>query len=110
MPSGIHRESSDSHESLRALTECLRALTGTSGFHRTPPGVHERLRALTGGIFYAAGPLEAHLHDLRLARTTSVVHRCEVFATECLRALIVTSGFHRDSSETHEASLSILAV
>jgi hypothetical protein len=31
-----------STESLRALTECLRALTGTSGFHRTPPGVHRR--------------------------------------------------------------------
>jgi hypothetical protein len=61
----------------------------------TPPGAPERPRALTGGPFYAAGPFGAHLHDLRLAGTTSVVHRCEVFATECLRALTGTPGFHQ---------------
>jgi hypothetical protein len=83
---------------------------GISGFHRTPPGVHGRPRALTGGPFYAAGPFEAHLHDLRLAGTTSVVRRCEVFATSASghsRNLRVPPGPLR---RPDEASLSILAV
>jgi hypothetical protein len=96
-----HRASSEAHPSVsRTLTECLRALTGTSGFHRTPPGVHRT----PPGVHRRSIP---HGRDFRdpiarpaAARTTSVVHRTTSVAHQVRRVrherprmLTGTSGF-----------------
>ena len=81
-----HRASSEAHPSVsRTLTECLRALTGTSGFHRTPPGVHRT----PPGVHRRSIP---HGRDFRdpiarpaAARTTSVVHRTTSVAHQVRR-------------------------
>lgn len=105
-----HRASSEAHPSVsRTLTECLRALTGTSGFHRTPPGVHRRSIP--------------HGRDFRdpiarpaAARTTSVVHRTTSVAHQVRHLPRASSDAHRnlrvppESLRRLEASSSKLAV
>jgi len=107
----------------RMLTECLRALTEPPGSKRTPPGVHRTPSGVHGGPLAHGRALRGlgrafrgSLHDLRLAgrprssRTTSVVHRCEVFATELLRKLTEPPGSTGTLRRPTEAGLSRLAV
>jgi len=85
----------------RTLTECLRALTGTSGFHRTPPGVHRtppgvHRRSIPHGRDFRDPPHDPQQHGqprLSTGRLRST-NRCVVLATEHPRMLTGTSGFH----------------
>jgi hypothetical protein len=79
----------DAHECLRALTEYLRALTGTSGFHRTPPGVHRR--SLLHERDFRDPP-----HDPAVARTTSVAHRTTSVAHQVRHSPRASSDAHRN--------------
>ena len=112
-----HRASSEAHPSVsRTLTECLRALTGTSGFHRTPPGVHRtppgvHRRSIPHGRDFRDPPHDPQQHgQLRLStgRLRSPT-RCVVFAR-------ASSDAHRnlrvppESLRRLEASSSKLAV
>jgi hypothetical protein len=99
-----HRASSEAHPSVsRTLTECLRALTGTSGFHRTPPGVHRR--SIPHGRDFRDPPHDPQQHgQLRLStgRLRSP-NRCVVFATSILGCSPEPPGSTRVPSETHRS-------
>jgi len=103
-----HRASSEAHPSVsRTLTECLRALTGTSGFHRTPPGVHRtppgvHRRSIPHGRDFRDPPHDPQQHgQLRLStgRLRSPT-RCVVFATSVLGCSPEPPGSTRVPSET----------
>jgi len=96
-----HRASSEAHPSVsRTLTECLRALTGTSGFHRTPPGVHRR--SIPHGRDFRdpiARPAAARTTSV-VHRTTSVAHQVRHIATSVLGCSPEPPGSTRVPSET----------
>jgi hypothetical protein len=103
-----HRASSEAHPSVsRTLTECLRALTGTSGFHRTPPGVHRtppgvHRRSIPHGRDFRDPPHDPQQHGqprLSTGRLRSPT-RCVVFATSVLGCSPEPPGSNRVPSET----------